>query len=109
MDAWRDGRRPLGGSRRGRNGVWGAALAFGCGALAVFGAYTALPVAGARAGAAPALVANEAQFRDAWADPRLTDIQLTDDIFLRACRSGDPIRESARPMRLDGNGHTIRQ
>src|SRR5918997_10030 len=31
------------------------------------------------------------------------------DIYLRQCRTGDPIRESARPMTLDGGGHTIRQ
>jgi hypothetical protein len=56
-----------------------------------------------------AVVDSESEFRNAWANPRRTAIELADDIFLRHCRTGDPIRESARPMVLDGNGHTIRQ
>ena len=32
----------------------------------------------------------------AWEDPRARAIELTDDIFLRACKSGEPIRESLR-------------
>ncbi len=39
----------------------------------------------------------------------MTAIDVTADIFLRACELGDPIRESARPMLLDGHGHTLRQ
>jgi Putative pectate lyase-like adhesive domain len=56
-----------------------------------------------------AVVDSESEFRNAWANPRRTAIELADDIFLRHCKTGDPIRESARPMVLDGNGHTIRQ
>ena len=58
---------------------------------------------------APAIVDSESELREAWADPRETGIELADDIFLQQCKTGDPIRESARPMVLDGNGHTIRQ
>ena len=36
-------------------------------------------------------------------------IALTRDIVLRACRIGDPIRESSVPVLLDGRGHTLRQ
>ena len=57
----------------------------------------------------PARVDTESELRAAWANPLQTEIELTDDIFMRACRSGGPIRESQRPMTLDGNGHTIRQ
>ncbi len=56
-----------------------------------------------------ARVDTESELRAAWADPLQTEIELTDDIFMRACQSGGPIRESQRPMTLDGNGHTIRQ
>ena len=54
-------------------------------------------------------VGTEQELRSAWADPLETSIRLTADIYLRQCRTGDPIRESARPMLLDGGGHTIRQ
>jgi predicted outer membrane repeat protein len=54
-------------------------------------------------------VGTESELRAAWADPLRTSIELSSDIFLRQCKTGDPIRESARPMTLDGNGHTIRQ
>ncbi len=54
-------------------------------------------------------VGTEAELRAAWADPLETSIRLTEDIYLRQCLTGDPIRESARPMLLDGGGHTIRQ
>ncbi len=54
-------------------------------------------------------VDTEAELRAAWADPQRTAIELRKDIILRACKSGEPIRESSRPMTLDGNGHTIRQ
>lgn len=47
--------------------------------------------------------------RGAWADPLQTAIERTSDIYLRQCKLGDPIREWARPMTLDGYGHTIRQ
>ena len=54
-------------------------------------------------------VDTEAELRTAWADPLETSIELTDDVFLRQCKTGDPIRESARPMLLDGGGYAIRQ
>src|SRR5918999_371935 len=50
-------------------------------------------------------VGTEAELRAAWADPLETSIRLTEDIYLRQCLTGDPIRESARPMQLDGGGH----
>jgi hypothetical protein len=58
---------------------------------------------------APVSVGRESELRAAWANPRQTTIELTSDIFLRACELGDPIRESRRPVTLDGNGHTLRQ
>ena len=54
-------------------------------------------------------VGTEPDLRSAWANPRLRKITLTNDIVLRACRTGDPIRESAGPVLLDGAGHTLRQ
>jgi predicted outer membrane repeat protein len=54
-------------------------------------------------------VGRESELRAAWANPRLTAIRLTSDIVLRACRIGDPIRESSSAITLDGNGHTLRQ
>jgi predicted outer membrane repeat protein len=54
-------------------------------------------------------VGREPELRAAWANPRFTAIELTSDITLRACRLGDPIRESPRAIALDGNGHTLRQ
>ena len=82
-------------------------LACACAQLAVLAALWAVP--GAALGADPISVDRESELRTAWADPLQTEIELTDDIFLRACQSGGPIRESQRPMTLDGNGHTIRQ
>jgi hypothetical protein len=64
------------------------------------------------AGAAPklqAMVGSEAQLKKAWENPRTRAIALQNDIVLRKCRSGEPIRESSRPLTLNGNGHTIRQ
>ena len=58
---------------------------------------------------APVAVDTEAELRDAWADPLVTGIELNQDIFMRSCLTGEPIRESLRPLTLDGNGHTIRQ
>ena len=57
----------------------------------------------------PVAVRTEAQLRAAWANPRTTAIDVTRDIFLRACRTGDPIRESGQAITLDGHGHTLRQ
>ena len=59
--------------------------------------------------AAPLAVDTEAELRTAWADPLQTSIALTADIFLRSCRSGEPIRESQRAIVVDGRGHTLRQ
>ena len=56
-----------------------------------------------------AKVRSEAQLRRAWENPRTRAISVERDIFLRACQRGSPIRESGRPLKLDGNGHTIRQ
>ena len=81
---------------------WGAQL------VAALALVVAAP-APALGQAAPARVDTESELRTAWADPLQTEIELTDDIFLRACQTGGPVRESQRPMTLDGNGHTIRQ
>jgi hypothetical protein len=54
-------------------------------------------------------IVTETDFRDAWADPTRTRIDLGADIVLRDCFLGDPIRETPYPMLLDGHGHTIRQ
>ena len=60
-------------------------------------------------GEAPVAVDTESELRAAWANPRVTAIDVTADISLRACERGDPMRESGRPMLLDGHGHTLRQ
>jgi predicted outer membrane repeat protein len=79
-------------------------------ALAVLGLPLATPAtAPAQDEAPPDAVDTESELRAAWADPLRTSIELGGDIYLRQCKTGDPIRESARPMTLDGNGHTIRQ
>src|ERR687890_529721 len=54
-------------------------------------------------------VGTEAEFRTAWAYPTETHVELTGNIFLHQCKTGDPIRESPYPLKLDGDGHTIRQ
>ncbi len=64
--------------------------------------YTLLP-------AKPVSVDTERELRAAWANPRVTAIDVTADISLRACERGDPMRESGRPVLLDGHGHTLRQ
>ncbi len=61
------------------------------------------------ASGSPTNVRTETQLRKAWENPRTRAIKLKRDVFLRACRHGSPIRESSRPLRLNGNGHTIRQ
>jgi hypothetical protein len=58
---------------------------------------------------APAEVHTEAQLQRAWENPRTRAIELQEDIVLRACRHGEPLRESSRSLTLDGNGHAIRQ
>jgi hypothetical protein len=63
----------------------------------------------ASSSAEPLPVSTEAELREAWADPLQTSIVLTNDIFMRSCQTGGPIRESTRPLILDGNGFTIRQ
>jgi hypothetical protein len=60
-------------------------------------------------GRAPVAVDTESELRAAWGNPRVTAIDVTADIFLRACELGDPMRESRRPILLDGHGHTLRQ
>jgi predicted outer membrane repeat protein len=57
----------------------------------------------------PISVDAESELRAAWGNPRVTAIDVTADISLRACELGDPLRESARPVLLDGHGHTLRQ
>ena len=57
----------------------------------------------------PIAVDTESELRAAWGNPRVNAIDVTADVFLRACELGDPIRESARPVLLDGHGHTLRQ
>jgi hypothetical protein len=63
----------------------------------------------APASGSPTEVSTEVELKRAWENPRTRAISLERDIFLRACRRGSPIRESPRPLRLNGNGHTIRQ
>jgi hypothetical protein len=58
---------------------------------------------------APVAVGTESELRAAWANPLVISIDVTNDIFLRACEMGDPMRESRRPVTLDGHGHTLRQ
>jgi predicted outer membrane repeat protein len=57
----------------------------------------------------PVSVTTESELRAAWGNPGVTAIDVNADIFLRACELGDPIRESARPVLLDGHGDTLRQ
>ena len=54
-------------------------------------------------------VGTESELRAAWANPRFTHINVTNDIVLHACRLGDPIRESSRATTVDGGGHVLRQ
>ena len=60
-------------------------------------------------GKAPVAVDTERELRAAWGNPRVAAIDVGADIFLRACELGDPMRESSRPILLDGHGHTLRQ
>src|SRR5215213_4131972 len=77
--------------------------------LALLGLSLITPTTAPAQDETPTGVGTESELRAAWADPLRTSIELSSDIYLRQCRTGDPIRESARPMMLDGNGHTIRQ
>src|SRR5918998_1094853 len=77
--------------------------------LALLGLMLATPAEALAQDEGSTEVGTEGELRAAWADPLETSIRLTEDIYLRQCRTGDPIRESARPMQLDGGGHTIRQ
>jgi parallel beta helix pectate lyase-like protein/pectate lyase-like protein len=54
-------------------------------------------------------VSTEAELRAAWGNPHMRHITLSNDIVLNACVTGDPIRESAGPVLVDGGGHTLRQ
>jgi predicted outer membrane repeat protein len=78
-------------------------------ALVLLGLTLAIPTTAPAQDEAPTGITKEAELRAAWADPMRTSIELSRDISLRQCMTGDPIRESARPLTLDGNGHTIRQ
>jgi predicted outer membrane repeat protein len=53
-------------------------------------------------------VGNESDLRAAWANPLFTEIDVTRDIVTKACRFGDPIRESSTAILVDGQGHTLR-
>src|SRR5215216_7224392 len=77
--------------------------------LALLGLSLITPTTAPAQDETPTGVGTESELRAAWADPLRTSIELSSDIYLRQCKTGDPIRESARPMTLDGNGHTIRQ
>jgi hypothetical protein len=66
-------------------------------------------LAPASARAEPVVVDTGAELRAAWSDPRVTEIEVAADIFLQACKRGEPIRESPWPISVDGNGHTLRQ
>ena len=63
--------------------------------------------AAARTGAVN--VSSETELSRAWERSRTRTIVLDQDIYLRACQRGSPIRESSRPLTLNGHGHTIRQ
>jgi predicted outer membrane repeat protein len=88
---------------------WSARVRLPAFVLALLGLLLAAPTAAPAQNGAPTGASTEAELRAAWADPLRTSIELGGDIFLRQCKTGDPIRESARPITLDGNGHTIRQ
>lgn len=65
--------------------------------------------AGAASADTSASVQTGIEFRKAWKDPKMRTIRLENDIYLRACRRGEPIRESPRALVVDGEGHQIRQ
>jgi predicted outer membrane repeat protein len=100
---WRSGRALSGGGAEAdpgrRRSLWLIVLATLTGSFSVTAAQPALGVD----------VATETELRRAWANPRTDSIEITRDISLRACRTGDPIRESPMPVKVDGNGHTVRQ
>ena len=76
------------------------------GALATAALALGMPTAPADAAVQ---VDNGVELRKAWSNPRTRAITLRRDIWLRACRRGEPIRESPRSLVLDGQGHQIRQ
>ncbi|QGG41380.1 hypothetical protein [Aeromicrobium yanjiei] len=55
------------------------------------------------------VITTETQLRAAWADPRRTKLEIGANIVLRDCEAGDPIRETAYPVLVEGNDHSIRQ
>ncbi|MBO9534388.1 MAG: hypothetical protein J7513_15555 [Solirubrobacteraceae bacterium] len=57
----------------------------------------------------PVTVGAEWELRAAWANPRVSRIVLSADITFSACELGDPLREAAGPIELDGAGHVLRQ
>jgi hypothetical protein len=80
-----------------------------CAVVAALGLWLAAADSATAGPRKPAEVSTAAQLENAWENPRTRAIELHRDIALRACRSGEPIRESARPLKLDGNGHELRQ
>ena len=113
VESLTEGRGTMGAWSPAQGPNWSARLRFSALMLVVLGLMLAAPntaLAQEEGPAGPATeVGTESELRAAWADPLETSIKLTADVFLRQCRTGDPIRESARPMQLDGGGHIIRQ
>lgn len=73
-------------------------------------AFAVLAAAGGAAPVAAAVtVGDETGLRAAWADPRVTRVALDHDVVLSQCGRGDPLRKAARPVTLDGRGHSVRQ
>jgi hypothetical protein len=66
-----------------------------------------VPTAGPARGAP--MIQNEQQFRKAWGYHAQSGILLGADITLSKCGYGTPLRNSATMLKVDGNGHTIRQ
>src|ERR671933_404728 len=72
--------------------------------LALLGSFLVAPTTASaqdEQGEGANVVSTESELRAAWADPLRTSIVLGSDIYLHQCKTGDPIRESARPMMLD--------
>jgi predicted outer membrane repeat protein len=86
-----------------RQGSWGGIVL-----LAAIAAILVL-APGSAAARSTVEVGNGIALRKAWADPDTTVIRLERDIVLRACRRGEPIRESQRSVVVNGRGHSVRQ
>jgi hypothetical protein len=94
-------------TRTGRS--WGACVWLPLLVLVLLGLILATPNTAHAQDEKATKVGTEAELRAAWADLTETHIELTADIYLHQCKTGDPIRESPYPMLLDGKEHTIRQ